>query len=280
MSVLGIDLGGTNVRAGLVRHNRLSRVKSLAVRSQGTQDEVLDQIYHLIDGLIPNDLEGIGVGVPSVVDLERGIVYDVMNIPSWKKVPIKSLLEKRYHVPAYVNNDANCFAVGEKYFGRGKTHHHLVGLIVGTGLGAGVIANGKLYSGANCGAGEFGMISYREHNLEYYCSGQFFKNVHQTSGKELFLKAQNGEGRALKIFSEFGAHLGEAIKVILYAVDPEIIVLGGSVSRSFEFFRRAMWESTRDFAYPTILKNIKIEVSEREHIAILGAAALYYDAMK
>jgi glucokinase len=92
---------------------------------------------------------------------------------------------------------------------------HIVGLIVGTGLGAGAIANGKLYSDANCGAGEFGMISYRDHNLEYYCSGQFLKNVHRVSGKELFLKARERDWRVLRFFSEFVSHLGEAIKLIL-----------------------------------------------------------------
>jgi glucokinase len=278
MSVLGIDLGGTNVRVGLVRSDRLVRVESLAVNSRGTQTEVLSQIYDLVDPLIPRDLEGIGLGVPSVVDLKRGVVYEVTNIPSWKKVPLKSLFERRYGVPAYVNNDANCFAVGEKYFGKGRKYDHLVGLIVGTGLGAGIIAGGKLYSGANCGAGEFGMIPYRDHNLEYYCSGQFFKNVYRTSGKELFLKAQKKDRRALRIFSEFGSHLGEAIKVILYAADPQLVILGGSVSASFCFFSEAMWQSIKSFAYSVILKNIKIEVSDREHIAILGAAALYYDA--
>ncbi len=280
MSVLGIDLGGTNVRAGLVRKGRLVRVEAVAIGSQGSQGEILKQIYQLVDPIVPSDLEGIGVGVPSVVDPKTGIVYDVTNIPSWKKVPVKSLLQRRYGVPTYVNNDANCFAAGEKYYGKGKKYKHLVGLIVGTGLGAGVIANGKLYSGANCGAGEFGMLPYKDHNFEYYCSGQFFWNLHQTSGEELFQRAGDGNRRALQIFSEFGTHLGEAVKAVLYAADPEIIIMGGSVSRSFWYFQEAMWKSIKDFAYSITVEKIKIEVSERQPIAILGAAALYQDAMK
>lgn len=280
MSVLGIDLGGTNVRAGLVRKGRLVRVESVALNSQGSQSDILKQIYALVDPLVPSDLEGIGVGVPSVVDPKAGIVYDVTNIPSWKKVPLKTLFQKRYEVPTYVNNDANCFAAGEKYYGKGKKYNHLVGLIVGTGLGAGIIANGKLYSGANCGAGEFGMLPYKDRNFEFYCSGQFFSNVHQTSGAELFLRARDGNRQALKIFSEFGTHLGQAVKAVLYAADPEIIIMGGSVSRSFWYFQEAMWKSIRDFAYSITVERIKIVVSERQPIAILGAAALYQDAMK
>ncbi len=280
MSVLGVDLGGTNVRVGLVRRGRLVKVESVPVHSQGSQNEILRQIYGLIDPLVPSDLEGIGVGVPSVVDSKTGVVYDVTNIPSWKKVSVKSLLSRRYGVPTYVNNDANCFAAGEKYFGKGKRYSHLVGLIVGTGLGAGIIANGKLYSGANCGAGEFGMLPYRDRNFEFYCSGQFFSNVHQTTGAELFLRARDGNRQALQIFSEFGTHLGEAIKAVLYAADPEIIIMGGSVSKSYWYFQEAMWTSIKDFAYSITVEKIKIEVTERQPIAILGAAALYQDAMK
>jgi glucokinase len=278
MSVLGVDLGGTNVRAGLVEKNRLAKVVSSPINNLGAEKEVLNQIFSVVDPLIQKNLKGIGVGVPSVLDLKRGILYDVQNIPSWKRVPLKAYLEKRYQIPAYVNNDANCFAVGEKYFGRAKKYDQAVGLIVGTGLGAGIIANGRLYSGINCGAGEFGMIPYKDHNYEYYCCGQFFKNVHHISGKELYEKAKNQDADALQIFSEFGTHLGEAIKAILYATDPEIIILGGSVSKAFQFFRQAMWESVSQFAYSITLKRIKIEVSRVRNIAILGAAALYYDA--
>ena len=220
------------------------------------------------------------MGVPSVIDLKKGIIYDVVNIPSWKKVPLRALLERRYGLPVYINNDANCFAVGEKHFGQAKKYDNVVGLIVGTGLGAGVIINGKLYNGANCGAGEFGMISYLDHNHEYYASGQFFKNVHKASGKELFERAKNGDLEALRIFAEFGGHLGEAVKTILYAADPDIIVLGGSVSQAYRFFKQAMWESITTFVYSLVLKNIRIGASRVRNIAILGAAALYYDAAR
>jgi glucokinase len=83
------------------------------------------------------------------VDVEKGIVYSVINIPSWHEVPLKQILEDRFGLPVFVNNDANCFAMGELYYGSGRGYRHLVGLIVGTGLGAGIVVNGRLYSGAN-----------------------------------------------------------------------------------------------------------------------------------
>jgi glucokinase len=278
-TVIGVDLGGTNVRAGVVEGGRLTDVRSVAVRSQGSEQDVIEDIFSAIDPIMRPDVAGIGAGVPSVIDLKAGIVYDVQNIRSWKKVPLKARLEERFRLPAYVNNDANCFAAGEKYFGRAKPYDHAVGLILGTGLGAGVIANGRLYSGINCGAGEFGMLPYLDRNFEAYASGQFFARVHGVSGRELAGRAERDDERALRIFAEFGGHLGEAVKAICYAVDPEVIVLGGSVSKSFRFFQSAMWDAFQSFAYSITKERLKIEVSETENIAILGAAALYYDAL-
>jgi glucokinase len=161
-----------------------------------------------------------------------------------------------------------------------KAYSNIVGLIIGTGLGSGLVLNNHLYAGKNCGAGEFGMIPFRDHNFEYYCSGQFFENVHGTTGEEIKLRAEHGDTRASEIFTQFGSNLGEVIKVIMLALDPEIFILGGSVSKSFEFFKDAMWESIRKFLYVHSSDKIKVEVSEINHIAILGAAALYYDSLR
>ena len=279
-AVIGIDLGGTNVRAGLVVESRLAKVHAVPVRGEGTEAEVLGDIFRAVDPVMGPEVAGIGAGVPSIIDLKTGTVYDVQNIRSWTKVPLKAILEERYRVPVYVNNDANCFAAGEKIFGRLKPYDHGVGLIVGTGLGAGVIANGRLYSGINCGAGEFGMLPYLDRNFEAYASGQFFRRVHGTTGRETAERAARGEAAALAIFAEFGRHLGEALKAICYAVDPEIIVLGGSVSKSYGFYREALRETFATYAYSLAKERLKIEVSETENIAILGAAALYFDAIR
>lgn len=278
--VVGVDLGGTNVRAGLVDGGRLREVRSAPVRSRGPMEDVLEDLFGVLDAVMRPEVAGIGAGVPSVIDLATGTVFDVQNIPSWKKVPLKRLLEERYGRPVSVNNDANAFAAGEKYFGRARPFDHAVGLIVGTGLGAGIIANGRLYSGASCGAGEFGMLPYLDRDFEAYASGQFFERAHGASGRELAARAEAGDAAALAAFAEFGRHLGEALKVICYAVDPEIVVLGGSVSKSFGFFRAALWEAFGTYAYSLARERLKIEVSETEGIALLGAAALYLDAAR
>ena len=105
--VIGIDLGATNIRGAVVSGDSLSDIISVRIHSDGTVEEVLHDIYQLIDRLIGPDIAGIGIGVPSVVDVAEGIVYDVQYIPSCVEVPMKQLLETRYRLPVYVNNDAN-----------------------------------------------------------------------------------------------------------------------------------------------------------------------------
>jgi glucokinase len=278
IKVIGIDLGATNIRGAVVIGDTLINIMSARIHSDGTVEEVLGDIYQVVDALIDDSIAAIGIGVPSVVDVINGIVYDVQYIPSWVQVPLKRLMEEKYHIPVFVNNDANCFAVGEYHFGKGKGFGSVIGLTLGTGLGAGVIINGKLYAGYNCGAGEFGLFSYLDNILEFYCSGSFFQNVYQLDGVKVFEDAQKGDARALELYKELGTHIGHAIKMVMYAYDPQLIILGGSVRHAYDFFQETMWQQIKTFAYTKSAERIKIEVSALQNSGILGAAALYYDA--
>jgi len=276
--IIGIDLGATNIRGASVKNNLPSAIVSRRIKSDGSVEDVLNDIFWVVDQLIDLTVKAIGIGVPSVVDVAEGIVYDVQHIPSWKEVHLKSIMQARYNIPVFVNNDANCFALGEYYFGKGIGTDSLVGLTLGTGLGAGIIANKKLYSGFNCGAGEIGFFEYLGNNLEFYSSGSFFQNVHQQDGLQVYQAAQRGEASALKLYAELGTHIGEAIKITMYAYDPQVIVMGGSVSQAYEFFEHSMWAQVKTFAYQKSVERIRIEISGLENSGILGAAALYYDA--
>jgi glucokinase len=280
MQTIGIDIGGTHLRGGLVVEHNLSPILTRRISAQGSVEEVLQELFMLTDQLINQSVKAIGIGVPGLVDTNLGIVYDVVNIPSWKQVPLKQRMEDRYHLPIHINNDANCFVLGEFYFGKGRDYDSMIGLTVGTGLGSGIIINKKLYAGKNGGAGEFGMIDYLDKYYEYYASGQFFKNVYQTEGEIVFRRAAEGDEWALKMYEEMGSHLGNALKTILYALDVELIILGGSVRHAFPYFSKALWRSLQNFVFQNALKNLRIEVSELENSGLLGAAALYYDQEK
>jgi len=157
---IGVDLGGTNVRAGLVQNGKILALQARPISSQAKQGIIIDEICETIAAVLQPGVRGIGLGVPSVVDINTGIVYSAHNIPSWRAVPLKKILERRFHLPIFINNDANCFTLGELLFGEARGYQHVVGLVVGTGLGAGLVINGRLYSGNNGGAGEIGAITY------------------------------------------------------------------------------------------------------------------------
>ncbi|GAC1385330.1 MAG: ROK family protein [Ginsengibacter sp.] len=277
--VIAIDLGATNLRGAVVDANSVSEILSTTIYNKGTFEEVLNQIFQLVEMLLEKEqVTAIGIGVPGLVDVEKGIVYDVLYIPSWIEVPLKQLMESKFKMPVFINNDANCFAAGELYFGKGKSFSSMVGLTIGTGLGAGLIFNNRLFTGVNCGAGEVGMLPYLDHVLEYYASGSFFKNIYDMEGIEVFIKAAKGDAFAINLYKELGHHIGNAIKMIMYAYDPEIIILGGSIRKAYSLFEKTMWESIRTFAYSKSKENIIIKISELENSGILGAAALCYDA--
>ena len=272
--VIGVDLGGTKVRAGIAVNGEVRNQEQQLFKSMGTKSETLGQLMDLIRPLMSPGIRGIGLGVPSVIDVERGIVYNVVNIPSWDCVPLKDILEQEFSVPVAVNNDVNCFVLGEHRFGRLKGMKDVVGMTSGTGLGSGIIINHNLYVGSNCGAGEIGLLSYRDHNIEYYASGNFFEAFHGVSAITAHDRAISGDIEALGWWREFGGHMGQAIKTVVYAYDPQAIVIGGSVSKAFGFFEAAMLAALENFTFPESIKKLKIFQSVDADITLLGAAAL------
>ena len=272
--VIGVDLGGTNVRAGVSSHGKIVQQRAENFNSKGSQEQTLTQLKQLIRSLMTPTISGIGLGVPSVVDVEAGIVYNVTNIPSWERVPLKEILEDEFRLPVAVNNDVNCFILGEHRHGKAKGFKNVVGITSGTGLGAGIIINNELFYGNNCGAGEIGLLCYRDHTIEYYASGNFFEVAYNRSAIEAYQLAVEGNSIALGQWKNFGIHMGQAIKTVVYSYDPEAIVIGGSLSKAFDFFREAMYESLSDFMFPQSIKRLKIFQSVEENITLLGAASL------
>ncbi len=270
---IGVDLGGTNIRAGLIDGKTIVNSTATPLSDKDDLTSTLDQLKSIIHTVFQNGVQGIGLGVPSIVDLEKGIVYDVVNIPSWKEVHLRDILEKEFGVPVFINNDSNCFALGEKYYGFGQQHKTFVGITLGTGIGSGIIIGDKLYSGTNCGAGEIGYLPYKDYDFEYYCGANFFATIHHTTGKQTFLDAQKNDPWALKRWAEFGGHLGIALRSVVYAYDPEAIILGGAISKAFPYFESQMHVSLNNIHFPNSVKRLKIYISEVEHIAMLGAAA-------
>ena len=272
--IIGVDLGGTNIRAGIQKDGNLLYPKRELFNTQKSFQQTLAQLIEFIRPLVQPEVLGIGIGVPSVVDVENGIVFNVTNIPSWERVPLKEILEDEFGVSVSVNNDVNCFILGEHQFGLVKGMKNVVGVSSGTGLGSGIIINHQLFNGNNCGAGEIGLLNYLDHNIEYYASGNLFQAKYNTTAEEAHRLALKGDISAVCCWNEFGIHMAQAIKSVVLAYDPEAIVLGGSLSKAYVLFKNSMNASLLDFPFPESIKRLKIYQSQNENITLLGAAAL------
>ena len=273
---LGIDIGGTNLVLGLVRNGEIVRRVSTPwfPREYGLQ-QTIDVLSEQISGIITPDTEKIGIGVPCVVDIGRGIVYDAVNIPSWTEVPLKDILEERFHLPVSVNNDANCYAMGvyEGYPEDAKPEV-LVVVTLGTGVGMGIVDRGRLFSGFNCGAGELGSLPYRGATLEEFCSKHFFEDSGWDS-KSASQAARDGDPGALALFSELGKNLGDLLCTVMFAYDPSHIAFGGGIAHNYPLFRESMEERLKSgFPYRKSLERLTIDVCTGNDIPVIGASLI------
>lgn len=274
---VGVDFGGTNIRAARVADGAMVENHNAPTPScPERMEDTLQALINVTASVLDSRVEGIGVGVPSVVDRERGIVYNVANVPYWEEVPLKALLEERFSLPVRIDNDANCFAIAERYFGEGRETDNFVGLTLGTGLGGGIVQRGRLLADANCGSGEFGHIPYLDKEIEYYCSGSFFMHAYGISGKEMYQRALQGDRVALDAYRKLGAHLSVAVQIVMLAVDPEMIVFGGSVAAAHALFEESLREGLRRFRFPQSVEKLQIRYSQLKHAGVLGAVSLWY----
>ncbi len=271
---IGVDMGGTNIRAARIGDQGIEAMRSIPCPSKASKEEVIDSLVNLIDPLMSPDVVAIGAGIPSVIDIDKGIVYQAANIPSWDEVPLKDILTDRFHVRVDLENDSNCFTLGIARYGEGRAFRHFVGVTLGTGLGAGVIINGQLYHGFNGGAGEVGSLPYRDSDFEHYCSSHYFVEQCGMDARSLAQEAAQGNEKALSAWKQFGAHMGEMVKALMYAYDPEAVVLGGGIAKSFPLFKEAMIEEIQSFPYPKSVEHLHVVVTKLDNAALLGASTL------
>ena len=271
---IGIDIGATKTRIGVVDQSQVIKELVIPTSAEAPKEQIIREIIGGVEKLEERQFDGIGIGVPGLVDEEKGIIYDLWNIPSWKEVHLKNRLEGHFRKPVNITNDANTFVLGEKAFGKGQDFRNFVGITLGTGFGTGIIIDDKLYSGTLSSAGELADISYLDGSIEDYCSGKFFQNKCGMPGNKVFELANQGDRRSMEYFSEYGRHLGNAINLIVKILSPQAIFIGGSVSKSFAFFKESLEEKTGTFPFKKVMDQLVIEPSEVENISILGAAAL------
>ena len=271
---IGIDIGGTTIHFGLLEGSELVGKHTVPSFGQGwSLQRTLDYLLEETARVFNDTVTGIGIGVPTLVDPAKGIVYQAANIPSWETVRLKEVVENRFSVPVSVNNDSNCFALGAAA-SLEKQYRVLAGVTLGTGLGVGVVLDGRLYDGPHCGVGEIGALPYEGLDYEAFCSKKFFhaRGVDPMGAAEA---AKAGDREALELFREFGVHLGTFLSVVMFAYDPDCIVLGGGIAHSFPLFKDSMWDTLREkYPYRKNLEDLSVLAMPEEEIALVGAASL------
>jgi glucokinase len=273
--ILGIDIGGTSITAGIVVSNQIIRQYEVTTNARGNYRDVLDPLFSLIQDDASATFDYIGVAVPGFLDVKAGIVKKINNIPGLTNVPVSAYISEVLGKPVRIENDANCFVLGEYYFGEAGRYDHVIGITLGTGLGGGIIIDRKIYSGKLGGAGEFGLLPYLDGIAEQYCSGQFFLNHCKATGKKLFALAESGDPHALKCFDEFGKHLGLLLKYLSLCFAPQAMILGGTIAKAFDYFSPAI-----ERHISTLYKNLGLDPpgiirARQENAGLLGAAALW-----
>jgi len=284
--ILCVDIAGRRFRGALVnlRGELMERGDVAAPEELG--EEAVRQVYELIDGLAavtPAPLLGIGVGTPGLIDPEKGVVRKAVNL-GWQDVPLRALLEERYHKPIYLMNDSQAAALAEYAFGEPRDSPHLLLIKIGRGIGAGIIVNGELFHGDGFGAGEIGQVVAREadppETLESLASAPaLLRRARTVSGdgmpwERLVQRVRQGDPELRAVVSEAGASLGAALAHLVAAFNIHNIVISGRVSEFGDVFLAAAQHAAMRHVLPALIEDTRFSYSTLgSDIVLLGCSS-------
>ncbi len=298
--VIGIDVGGTNVKLGLVDHLGFIRARSHFPTKAFLRNKnklisaVLQNIQNFLTSyrLREKDVAGIGIGLPGLVDPVNGVVKFLPNIPGWKDVPLQKLLQKRLRIPVLLENDVNMITLGEWKYGAGVGVRNLICMTLGTGVGGGLILNNALYRGEGFAAGEIGHIPINANGLSCNCGGlgcleryvgnhylyQRIKEIFpgQSLGlEEMSRLAKAGDRKALRFWEETARHLGCALTGVVNLLNPTRLIIGGGVAENYQLIVKTLGPLIKKRAMKVQARMVKIVKAKLGNDAsILGAKVL------
>ena len=305
-TAIGIDFGGTSIKSAVVQEGRLlAHGEPIDTALHTTAKSLIDEILRVIAtlrGLHP-EVAAVGVGLPGFVDSVNGIVHELTNVAGWDEVPLRSILAERTGLPTIIENDAKAMAYGEFSYGAAQNGRHVICITLGTGVGGGLILDGRLYRGAQLGAGEIGhaSIDYRgvpgpygdrggleeyvgnhqiaERAAQMYADAGHEVPVEKCTPLDLEHAARNGDPVALAMWDRVGAEIGCALVNAIWILNPDSIVIGGGVANAgdllFEPIRRIVEKRTTALFH----ENLRIVPAALGNEAgIIGCATLAAEA--
>jgi glucokinase len=312
---IGVDIGGTNIKFGIISSS--GRVRTSGMISSGKasgRNGVLCNLRKGIDSLMVSakrnklKISSIGIGVPGAVDIPKGKIVGIPpNLPFMADFSLREYLNRFYPYPVYVDNDANVMALAEYKFGAAKGHKNCICITLGTGIGSGIILDGKLFRGSSFVGPEFGHITICYDGIRCHCGNygcvemyasesamikkakELLKKNHgsilyklsqnnliRLKAKDLFLAEKLKDKVAQKVIQETAYYLGTALSSAVNLINPEIIVIGGGVAMSAgRNFIRMIEKEIKTRAFPSATKNLKIVKAKLGNDAgFIGASIL------
>ena len=310
---IGIDVGGTNVKIALVDDKgKIIYSNSVPTYANMGYEYTVNNIKQAIRDLMKETktdsktIQGIGFDFPGQVDYKKGIVKLAPNIPGWVNVPIAKMIEDEFQIPTKIDNDVRCAALGELNFGAGKGCENFVCITVGTGVGSGLVVNGKLVRGAANAAGEIGHIKLQMNDgpicgcgdtgcLEAFASGpsivamaqDYLKSGKSTKFRELagaegeitpYLvakAAEAGDPVARRIFEIIGTYLGMGLTSVINLLNPEKVIIGGGVAEAGELLLAPVRKTIQERAMVVARESVEIVPAQLGNSAgVIGASML------
>ena len=293
--IIGVDVGGTKIQAGIV--NTDGRIIGEPVTfDTGGNDEnekIFGRISDSIEGVIKNsginpaDIIGIGMGVTGPLDTSTGVILECPQLPTMHFYPLRQKIIEKFKLPVFMDNDANALLLGESIWGAGMEYRTTLGFTLGTGLGCALVIDKKLFTGANGMAGEIWPSPYKEGTIEDIVSGRGVSSTYHRltsqvkTAREISQLAKEGDANAIETWNVFGSTLAIALAWGINLVDPDIIILGGSIANSIDLFYDSMVSILKKYICPIPAVRMKVvKAALGDNAGFIGAAALVIQGRK
>ena len=317
--ILGVDLGGTKILTAVVNSQGelLSRDHSVTPAAQGPEaviQSILESMSHALSeaGIATSELGAIGLGAPGISNPTTGILFTSPNLPGWRDVPLRDIVEKELDKRTFLINDANAAALGELYFGAARGVRHFIYVTISTGIGGGVVIDGSIYTGALGAAGEVGHMTIDDKGplcncgnrgcWETLASGtalareakQRIKggaktsildyaggHIEQVTAQVIHKAAEQGDNLAKELIARTGYYVGVGLANLINIFNPELIVIGGGVSHMGDMLLGPAFRVAGERAYKEAFQAVRFARAELgRDSGVLGAAAFALQEMR
>ena len=283
-----VDIGGTTFNSGIFSEslNQICISKKDKIRyydgKEGVVNAILNQINDLLNNndIKKNDVMGLGIASPGPLDSKKGIILNTPNLKIFQKYKISSDFTKKLKIDTFLENDANLFALGE-WYSQYRKNNVVMGITLGTGLGFGLVINGQLFTGGHGMALEYGLSPFEWGICEENVSIRFIRNrAKELYGEEISPVIieeyyKNNDKKAIKIYTEYGHNFGMVLSHVINMLDPQVITIGGGLSKAFDCFKNPMFSTLKMYAPSFNANKIIITPSKlREASTMLGASMM------